>query len=69
MSKLNDKVEVKERIDFFLQILQIQIKSCNIALGWDEKQKKLVLLDVETKRLGRIELAELNDKAVGKHLF
>lgn len=61
---MDNKAESNQRINLFLQVLQIQMESCNVALGWDEKQRKLVLLDVETGNLARVDLTELN-KCVG----
>lgn len=59
--KDNDKLEAKERIDFFVNILQKTMKSCDMKLGWDLTQKKLVIQDVQTELISRIELEKLNN--------
>ncbi|CAI3209851.1 hypothetical protein [Clostridium neonatale] len=57
----NDKLEAKERINFFLNVLQKTMKTCDMKLGFDLKEKKLVIQDVQTKLFSRIGLEELNN--------
>lgn len=57
----NDKLEAKERINFFLNILQNTMKTCDMKLGFDLKEKKLVIQDVQTELFSRIGLEELNN--------
>ena len=57
----NDNLEAKERINFFLNFLQNTMKTCDMKLGFDLKQKKLVIQDVQTELFSRIGLEELNN--------
>lgn len=57
----NDKLGAKERINFFLNVLQKTMKTCDMKLGFDLKEKKLVIQDVQTKLFSRIGLEELNN--------
>lgn len=57
----NDKLEAKERINFFLNVLQKTMKTCDMKLGFDLKEKKLVIQDVQTELFSRIGLEELNN--------
>lgn len=59
----NDKqeLEAKERMQFFINILQKTMKSCDMKVGFDLKQKKLVIQDVESQLVCRIDLIELNN--------
>lgn len=57
----NDKFEAQERINFFLGIIQKTMKACNIMIGFDLKEKKLIIQDLQTELFSRIELEKLND--------
>lgn len=57
----NDRLEAKERIDLFVQTMQVVMKSCGVKIGWDLKQKKLVIQDVQTELISRVELENLNN--------
>lgn len=57
----NDKLEAKERIDFFVKMLQTTMKNCDMKLGFDLKENKLVIQDVQTELFSRVELIKLNE--------
>lgn len=57
----NDSLEAEERINFFLNILQKTMKTCDMKIGFDLKEKKLVIQDVQTELFSRIELENLNN--------
>lgn len=60
MSKEVKKSEVKERMTLLLQVLQQTMLTTNIAIGFDLEKKKLVLKDVESGLISRVDLEELN---------
>lgn len=57
----NDKLEATERINFFVNMLQMTMKSCEMRIGIDLKEKKLVIQDVQTELFIRIEFDKLNN--------
>ncbi|WP_315080792.1 hypothetical protein [uncultured Clostridium sp.] len=57
----NDKLEAKERINFFLNMLQRTMKTCEMKIGFDLKENKLIIQDVQTELFSRVELGELNN--------
>ena len=57
----NNKLEAEERINFFLNALQRTMKVCNMKIGFDLKEKKLIIQDVQTELFSRIELEKLNN--------
>lgn len=63
---MEDKTKIKalERINLLLQVLQSNMKICNVALGLDTKEQKLILMDVKTKNIFKVGFAELNTKAL-----
>ncbi|WP_154698293.1 hypothetical protein [Clostridium botulinum] len=61
MSKNNDQLEAKERINFFLNALKATMGTCNIKIGFDLKEKQFVIQDVETEMFSRIKLEKLNN--------
>ncbi|NFF59787.1 hypothetical protein FDB08_02485 [Clostridium botulinum] len=54
------KEEARDNMNLFLSVLQMTMKTTGIALGWDLKNKKLVLQDVKTGLISRVNLEELN---------
>ena len=56
-----DKLEATERINFFVNMLQMTMKSCEMRIGVDLKEKKLVIQDVQTELFSRIEFDKLNN--------
>lgn len=57
---MNNKNEVKDRFQLFLTMLEMTMRNTGVLMGWDKKQDKLVLMDVDTKMTTRIDLEELN---------
>lgn len=57
----NDKLEATERINFFVNMLQMTMRSCEMRIGIDLKEKKLVIQDVQTELFIRIEFDKLNN--------
>lgn len=57
----NDKLEATERINFFANMLQMTMKTCEMKIGFDLKEKKLIIQDVQTELFSRIELEKLNN--------
>lgn len=57
----NDKLEAKERINFFVNMLQKIMKTCDMKIGFDLKENKLVIQDAQTELFSRIELENLNN--------
>ena len=57
----NNKLEATERINFFVNMLQMAMKSCEMKIGVDLKEKKLVIQDVQTELFSRIEFEKLNN--------
>lgn len=55
-----DKEQARENINLFLTVLQQTIKTTGVAIGWDLENKKLVLQDVKTELIARVDLTELN---------
>ena len=51
-------------MNLFLSVLQVTMKTTGIALGWDLKNKKLVLQDVKTGLISRVNLEELNKNLI-----
>lgn len=56
----DNKSEVKERMTLLLQVMQQTMLTTNIAIGFDLENKKLVLKDVESGLISRVNLEELN---------
>lgn len=56
----DNKSEVKERMTLLLQVMQQTMLTTNIAIGFDLKNTKLVLKDVESGLISRVDLEELN---------
>lgn len=54
------KGEVQERMTLLLQVMQQTMLTTNIAIGFDLKNTKLVLKDVESGLISRVDLEELN---------
>ncbi|KOC33880.1 hypothetical protein [Clostridium botulinum] len=54
------KQEARDNMNLLLNVLQTTMKSTGIAIGWDLKNKKLVLQDVKTGLISRVNLEELN---------
>lgn len=54
------KEQAKENIDFVLTTLQQAMKISGVAIGFDLVNKKLVLQDVKTELISRVDLEELN---------
>ncbi len=54
------KEEARDNMNLLLTVLQQTMKTTGVALGWDLKNKKLVLQDVKTKLVSRVDLEELN---------
>lgn len=66
MSKVEvKKSEVRERMTLLLQVMQQTMLTTNIAIGFDLQNTKLVLKDVESGLISRVELEELNKIFVG----
>lgn len=59
-----DKKEARDNMNLFLTVLQKTMKTTGIALGWDLKNKKLVLQDVKTGLISRVNLEELNKNLI-----
>ena len=57
----NDKLEAKERIEFFVNMLQKTMKTCEMKIGFDLKENKLVIQDVKTELFSRVEIEKLNN--------
>ena len=55
-----DKEQARENINLFLTVLQQTMKTTGVAIGWDLENKKLVLQDVKTELITRVDLTELN---------
>lgn len=55
-----DIKEVEENMNFVLMMLQQAMKTSGVAIGFDLKAKKLVLKDIKTQLISRIDLEELN---------
>ncbi|KEH90590.1 hypothetical protein [Clostridium botulinum] len=58
------KEEARDNMNLFLSVLQVTMKTTGIALGWDLKNKKLVLQDVKTGLISRVNLEELNKNLI-----
>lgn len=54
------KEQAKENMDFVLMMLQRAMKTSGVAIGFDMMNKKLVLQDVKTQLISRIDLEDLN---------
>ena len=54
------KGEIQERMTLLLQVMQQTMLTTNIAIGFDLENKKLVLKDVESGLISRVDLEELN---------
>lgn len=54
------KQETKDKFELFLTMIEMTMRNTGVIMGWDKKQDKLVLMDVETKLTTRIDLEELN---------
>lgn len=66
MSKIEvKKGKVQGRMTLLLQVLQQTMLTTNIAIGFDLKNTKLVLKDVESGLISRVDLEELNKIFVG----
>lgn len=52
--------QAKENMDLLLMMMQQTMKTIGVAIGWNEKDKKLVLLDVKTRLTANVDLEELN---------
>lgn len=52
--------EARDNMNLFLTVLQQTMKTTGIAIGWDIRNQKLVLQDVKTGLISRINLEELN---------
>ena len=60
MEKKIDKKLIEQKMTLLLQVLQQTMLTTKIAIGFDMDQKKLVLNDVETGLITRVDLEELN---------
>lgn len=55
-----NKEQAKENIESVLMVLQQAMKTSGVAIGFDLVNKKLVLQDVKTELISRVDLTELN---------
>lgn len=55
------KEQVTDRINLLLDVLQRTMKTTNVMIGFDLKEKKLILMEKETKCFVRVDLGDLNN--------
>ena len=61
--------EFKEKLNLFIGLIEINMETSNIAMGFNEKTKRLVLLDIDTNMTAEIDLKDLNRVVHGTHIF
>lgn len=57
---MEEEQQAIDNMKLFVNVLEKTMKTFNIVLGWDIKNKQLVLKDMKTGTMGRVELGELN---------
>lgn len=60
------KEEARDNMNLFLTVLQQTMKTTGIAMGWDIQNQKLVLQDVRTGLISRVDLEELNKNLISQ---
>ncbi|RXM75330.1 hypothetical protein DP144_10025 [Clostridium tetani] len=61
--------EFKGKLNLFISLLQINMETNNIAMGFNEKTKRLVLVDIDTNMTAEIDLKNLNRVVHGTRIF
>lgn len=56
-------------MELFVQQLSITMKTTGIAVDWDLKNNKLLLVDTKTKNIGRVDLEVVNYIVFGMRRF
>lgn len=59
----NNKIDIKainERMTLLVHMLQTTMETTGIAVGFDLKEEKLVLKDIYSSAISRVDLGELN---------
>lgn len=60
------KEEARDNMNLFLTVLQQTMKTTGVAMGWDIQNQKLVLQDVRTGLISRVDLEELNKNLISQ---
>lgn len=55
-----NKKDIMEKMTLLLQVMQQTMLTTGVAIGFDLENKKLVLKDVETGLISRVNLEDLN---------
>lgn len=61
-----DKEQAIDNINLVLMVLQQTMKTAGVAIGFDLKNKKLVLQDIKTQLISRVDLDELNSVLISE---
>ena len=62
-------LNTRENMELFVQQLGITMKATGIAVDWDLKNNKLLLVDTKTKNIGRVDLEVVNYIVFGMRRF
>ena len=62
-------VNTRENMKLFIQQLGIIMRTTGIAVDWDLKNNKLLLVDTKTKNICRVDLEVVNYIVFGTHHF
>lgn len=61
MTNKDDKKEIQERMTLLLQVLRTTMTTTGIGIDFDLDNKKLLLVDVKTNSISRVDLVKLNE--------
>lgn len=59
-----NKEELKNNIDAAIQVIGNTLASLNLMLGFDIKNNKGVLMDIDTHKFGEFDLEDLNKEVI-----
>ena len=62
-------LNTRENMELFVQQLSITMKTTGIAVDWDLKNNKLLLVDTKTKNIGRVDLEVVSYIVFGMRRF
>lgn len=62
-------LNTRENMELFVQQLSITMKTTGIAVDWDLKNNKLLLVDTKIKNIGRVDLEVVNYIVFGIRRF
>ena len=62
-------LNTRENMELFVQQLGITMRTTGIAVDWDLKNNKLLLVDTKTKNIGRVDLEVVNYIVFGTRRF